>query len=150
MPFTDYYTKADDFVARGKPKTLVADESSGGVALPDLELRLYERDDLAARREHAAYRRQYELERNKGNIRDRKRRNFGQVLGFHVAGIEVLLDPHAGIRAQTVGKLIRADVYGHHAPCAMLKKAVGEPSRGRAHIKARLSLGVQNQGLFHW
>ena len=111
---------------------------------------VYERDYLATRREHVAYGRQDELERDKGDVRNREIRNFRQVFGLHIAGVEVLPDPNAGISAQTVGELVRADVYGHHVPCAMLEKAVGEPARGRADVEANLALGVQNQGLFHW
>ena len=133
--------EAHDCVAGLDAQPLVADEAARRVPLADLELRLYERDDLTAPRQHGDYRRQYEPQRDERDVCHRKRRSLGQVLGLHEARVEVLPDPDSRIGAQPVVELVRADVHGHHELRAVLKKAVREAAGRGADVKAHAAVG---------
>src|SRR5437867_6284498 len=114
---------------------------------PHLELRLHQRDDLAARREHAEHRGQDLLQRNKCDVDDRERRLLAEDPRVERPRIGLFHDHHAGVLAQLGVELAHADVHSVHAGGAALEQAVGETTGRGAHVEADAASDFQLEGV---
>jgi hypothetical protein len=129
---------AEDGVDRREPRPFVAHDTlaASGFDRAHLELRLDERDELAAARVHRAIGAEKLSEADERGVDDREvdRATDG---GFgERACVRALENDDARVDAKLVGELPVPDVYGDDALCAALKQAVREASGGGADIQA--------------
>src|SRR5438445_1300997 len=125
---------------------LANDAALGDVLATDLELRLHERDDLAARGEHAEHRGQDFLERDEGHVDDRQRRLIAEDPRIERASVRVLHHDDSLILAQARVELARADV-DRVDPCgAALEQTISESARGRADVHADAPGDLDREG----
>src|SRR5438445_803753 len=125
---------------------LANDAALGDVLATDLELRLHERDDLAARGEHAEHCGQDFLERDEGHVDDRQRRLIAEDPRIERASVRVLHHDDSLILAQARVELARADV-DRVDPCgAALEQTISESARGRADVHADAPGDLDREG----
>ena len=125
----------------------VADDAVVGAAAAGLELRLHERDDVAARPEGRGDRGEDEVERDERDVDRREADRFGQGRGCERAGIRALHRDHARVAAQRFGELAAADVERIHARRATLQQHVGEPAGRRPDVEAHETGRIDPEGV---
>lgn len=80
--------------------------------------------------------RENEGERDEGDIGHDDVHGLGEVLGFHVADVEIFSGDDSGVAAEFPDQLIGADIVGIDAARAVLKQAVGKAAGGRPDIES--------------
>ena len=120
---------------RGSPRAL------GDGLAPGLELRLHQRDELAARRRAARAMAPMSLPMPMNEASTTTRSGGGAKSSRReIARVDALAHVDARVVAELVGELAVADVDRDDARGAALEQAVGEAAGGRADVEAALAL----------
>ena len=138
---------ADFFDGLGVEGGIADDATLGNVLTPEFELRLDQADHAAILIEHRKHGWQDFGEGNEGKVHHREADFFADVLGDHVAGIELFLHDHAWIVAKFPHKLIGAYIHSVDAQRTALEQAIGETTGGGTHIHADPTGGIDSEGV---
>ena len=140
--------EAADLFNRPLVELGIADDAAlGDVLALELELGLDEGDDAPLFVEHGKDGGQDFGERDEGEVHDGEADFFADVLGLHVAGVELLFDDDAGIGAQFPDEVVGADVHGVDTGGTALEQAIGETAGGGSDVDAGPAGGIDVEGV---